>query len=118
MLKTANGVNDGHRAIGVPQLNVNLGVEHDLAAVPGLTLTGRMIHTGAAYVDLANTQRIGSWRRFDVGARYATRVAGYDVTFLASVNNVLNDHYWTISGRNFISSAAPRTWMLSSTVAF
>ncbi|WP_241118952.1 TonB-dependent receptor [Achromobacter xylosoxidans] len=118
MLKTANGVNDGHRAIGVPQLNVNLGVEHDLAAVPGLTLTGRMIHTGAAYVDLANTQRIGSWRRFDVGARYATRVAGYDVTFLASVNNVLNDHYWTISGCNFISSAAPRTWMLSSTVAF
>ncbi|OEC61077.1 hypothetical protein A9G05_04845 [Pseudomonas sp. ENNP23] len=44
---TANGTNNGNRAVGVPILNANLGFEWELPQVQGLTLNARAIHTGA-----------------------------------------------------------------------
>ncbi|WP_431509189.1 TonB-dependent receptor [Variovorax sp. DAIF25] len=118
MSKTAGGASDGRKAIGVPEFTANLGLEYDVPAMPGLTLTGRYIYTDSAWVDLANTQRVPSWKRIDIGARYATRVNGVATTLRAGISNLLDDNYWTIAGRNFISVAPPRTWQVQASFDF
>ncbi|MBD2839966.1 TonB-dependent receptor [Pseudomonas sp. JM0905a] len=123
LAKTANGSNDGNRAIGAPIVNANLGVEWDLPQVRGLTLTARTIHTGSQYLDAANRQKIDAWQRYDLGARYAFELGGTDVTLRASVENVLDKTYWasanvpdgTASG---LTLSTPRTWLLSATLGF
>lgn len=118
MSRTAKGASDGKKAIGVPEFTANLGLEYDVPSVPGLTLTGRYIYTDSAWVDLANTQRVPSWKRIDLGARYATRINGVGMTLRAGISNLLDDTYWTIAGRNFISVAPPRTWQLQASFDF
>lgn len=118
MTRTAGGTFDGKDAIGVPDLTINLAAEYDVALLPGLTATARYISTGEAYVDLANTQRIPSWDRFDLGARYTTSVSGHELTLQAAVENVFDDVNWMIGGRDFISVSAPRTWRLSASMDF
>ncbi|PIF78521.1 iron complex outermembrane receptor protein [Variovorax sp. 54] len=118
MSRTAKGVSDGKKAIGVPEFTANLGLEYDVPSVPGLTLTGRYIYTDSAWVDLANTQRVPSWKRIDLGARYATRINGVGMTLRAGISNLLDDTYWTIAGRNFIAVAPPRTWQLQASFDF
>lgn len=44
--RTLNGVNEGNQAVGVPEYLVNANVEWDVAFIPALTLTGRVVHTG------------------------------------------------------------------------
>lgn len=118
MTRTAGGTFDGRDAIGVPDVTLNLAAEFDVGALPGLTATARYIGTGAACVDLANTQRIPSWDRFDLGARYATRWGGNALTLQAGVDNVFDDVNWMIGGRDFISVSAPRTWRVSASIDF
>lgn len=77
-----------------------------------------MVHTGAAYVDLANTQKVPGWNRFDVGARYALRVDGKAVMLRAGIHNLTDKAYWQVGGRNLFAAAEPRTWRLSATMDF
>ena len=65
LTKTQGGANDGRKAQGVADVNINLGAEWDLPFIPGLTVTGRMIHTGAAFINAGNTQSIPAWTRVD-----------------------------------------------------
>jgi iron complex outermembrane receptor protein len=116
--KTRLGATDGKQALGVPKNNLNLGAEWDMSALPGLTLSGRVVHTGAAYVDLANTQQLPSWNRIDVGARYAMKVDGKAVTLRAGINNLMDKAYWMVGGRNLFAVAEPRTWRLSASMDF
>lgn len=117
LVKTAGGTNDGNRPVGVSNFNVNLGGEWDPFFLPGLTLTARMIHTGAAYLDVANTQRVSDWTRYDLGARYAAKLGNHPVTFRASVENVLDRDYWTATEFG-LSIGAPRTVLMSATFDF
>ncbi len=55
---TAGGANDGNTAVGVPEFLANAGVEWDAPFLRGLTLSGRVIHTGSQYVNDANTLEI------------------------------------------------------------
>ena len=116
--KTRLGATDGKQALGVPKKNLNLGAEWDIAAVTGLTVSGRVVHTGPAYVDLANTQELPSWNRVDVGARYALKVDGKAVTLRASINNLADKAYWQVGARNLFAVAEPRTWRLSASMDF
>lgn len=121
--RTANGRNDGNRAIGAPVVNANLGVEWDLPAIDGLTLSARVIHTGNQYLDAANRQKIDAWQRYDLGARYALKLGDKDVTLRASVENVLDKTYWASANvpdgtATGLTLSTPRTWLLSATVGF
>lgn len=123
LTRTANGSNDGNRAIGAPILNANLGVEWDLPQVQGLTLTARAIHTGAQYLDPANTQKADAWQRYDLGARYAFSVGETDVTLRASVENVMDKAYWASANvpdgtATGLTLSTPRTWLVSATFGF
>jgi len=120
---TVNGTFDGNRAPATPEYNVNLSAEWDVPGVTGLTLTGRGIYTGSQYLDQANGKEIDASKRFDLGARYAFKIDHKDVTLRASVENVLDDYYWSSAGapddsEPGLTLSTPRTYLLSATVGF
>ncbi len=120
--KTAGGVNDGNKAQGVAEWNVNIGAEWDTPFVPGLTLTGRMIYTSGVYINAANTLSIPDWTRFDVGARYTfdSPWNGKPITIRFAVENVANENYYagSYTADGIVSLGAPRTYLVSSTFNF
>ncbi|MGC7402829.1 TonB-dependent siderophore receptor [Pandoraea pneumonica] len=119
LTKTAGNLYNGNTPYGVPKWTANLGTEWDLPWVPGVTLSGRMISTSAQYVNSSNTQRIGGWTRYDVGARYATRVYGKVVVFRAAVENVTNRIAWSGTFNDgYVIQNAPRTFKLSTSIDF
>lgn len=121
-LDTPDGLTDGNRAVGVPRLQLNAGVEWDVPGVDGLTLTGRAVHTSSQYADLANQQELPAWTRYDIGARYLTEVAGTPVTLRARVDNVTNKNYWASAGgygdAGYLVLGGPRTFMLTASAEF
>jgi len=120
---------DGKRVIAVSRFQGNLGAEWDVPGASGLTLDGRVVYTGAAYADDANTLRIPSWTRLDVGARYAMDVGGHVLTLRARVENLTNRDYWSAAGGtpaatagaaspSYIVLGQPRTFWLSASMDF
>lgn len=115
LTKTQGGLNEGNDAVDVPKFSANAGLDWDAPFAPGLALMARMIHTGGQYIDAANTQKIPSWTRFDVGARYAMRAGGKPLTLRANITNLFDRNYYE-STRLF--AGAPRSVSLSATVSF
>ncbi|KKO15162.1 TonB-dependent receptor [Pseudomonas putida] len=120
---TIGGAYDGNRAPATPEYNVNLGAEWDVPGVNGLTLTARGIHSSSQYLDQNNSKKIDGWERYDLGARYAFKVDATQITLRASVENVLDDRYWSSAGASDDSEpgltlSTPRTCLLSATVGF
>lgn len=111
--RTAGGENDGNHAIGAPNWQSNLEMQWDAPFLQGLTFMGRAIHSGKAYVSADNTQAVPAWTRFDAGGRYATRIAGKDVVFRATVTNLANKRYWEANPSGYLISGMPRTVWLS-----
>ncbi|WP_277183224.1 TonB-dependent siderophore receptor [Caballeronia sp. BR00000012568055] len=114
---TAGGTNDGNDPAGVPKFAFNLGADYDLPWIPGLSVNGRIIHTGAQYYNATNTLRLPSWTRYDLGVRYGMRVIGKDVILRANVENLFGSRYWIQQG-TYITNAAPRTLLLSAEFNF
>ncbi|OWT58203.1 TonB-dependent receptor [Candidimonas nitroreducens] len=115
---TADGVNDGRQAPNVPRWQLNLGGEYDLQAVPGLTLTARMISTSPQYLDAQNSARIPGWTRWDVGARYKTTAMGRPLTLRAGIENLFGRDYWASGSGSWIYLGSPRIFMLSASMEF
>lgn len=118
LTRTAGGTNDDNTPVGVPDTQLNLGGEWDLASVPGATLTARVIHTSSQFLNPTNTKSISEWTRFDVGARYATRMGGRPLTLRASVENLFDKSYWASAAAGYLSIGAPRAVLLSATMDF
>ena len=118
LVKTTNGTNDGNTAPAVPREQFNLAAEWDTPMLPGLTLTARMLHTGEQYLDAGNTQKIPSWNRYDLGARYAFTTGKVPVTVRGAIENLFDKNYWLSAAREGLSVGAPRTVLLSVTADF
>lgn len=119
--RTQGGLNDGNQAPGSPPWVANLGADWDVPGMPGVALSGRVVHTASQYVDDTNLVKIPSWTVLDVGARYATRLGGKDVVFRANVDNLFDKKYWSGVSSNLSGAVvlgAPRTFRLSATVDF
>lgn len=117
---TANGTNDGKKAIGIPSVQVNLGTEWDTPFIRDLTLSGRIIYTSSQYVSADNTQSIPSWTRVDLGARYTIqRENGKPIVLRAAVDNVFDNDYWAAASASFgLARGLPRTYRLSAAFDF
>lgn len=76
LTKTAGDVNRGMQATGVPKFQAKLGVEWDVPAVQGLTLTGNATAVSKQYISADNTLSVPGRVTYDLGARYATKVSG------------------------------------------
>jgi len=119
-INTASALTTGKKATGVPDVQVNLGVEWDASFLRGLTFSGRGIYTSMQYLDAANTQSIPAWTRFDAGVRYTfDRADGKPVSLRFNVENLFNANYWSAASSTYgLSMGAPRTFLLSLTSAF
>ena len=117
MRRTGNPAIDGNDPVGVPQFQINLNAEWDVPFLPGLTLDGRVTHTGKQFIDVGNNFTVPSWTRLDLGMRYAFELAGTDVALRARVDNVTNKGYWAsvggFPGSNYLVLGNPRTVLLS-----
>lgn len=120
--KTGNATTEGKRAIGVPELQANIGLDWSVPGVEGLSLDTRLIHTGEVYADTTNTLKVPSWERVDVGAKYQMMWDKHLVTYRARVLNVADNHYWASSGgypdQGYLVLGAPRTVMLNVSMDF
>ncbi len=112
----------GERAIGAPRLQSNLGLEWDIPELHGLTVDGRVVQTSAQYADAANLQELPSWWRLDLGARYAFDLGPSKITLRGRFDNVTNRDEWVSAGgypgAGYLVLGAPRTFVVSGTVAF
>lgn len=117
LTKTPGGVNEGNRAPGVPSSTYNLGLDWDTPWVQGLSLNGRVLRTSAVYLNNTNTLRLPGLTRFDIGARYRTRIAGKAVVLRANIENLTDKRYW-LASNSFATNGAGRTYMLSASVNF
>ena len=115
---TAGGLNDGNKAIGIPEIQLNLYGEYDLASVPGLALNARVVYTDDQFLDPGNQQSIPDWTRLDLGASYEFKIGGTPTTVNLDITNVTDEDYWQSTGRGFLSAGAPRTILLTTTFEF
>jgi iron complex outermembrane receptor protein len=113
---------EGKSPIGAPEFQANLNLEYDVAAVEGLTVEGRVIHTGSQAANAANTVNLDSWTRLDIGARYGFEAGGRPVTLRARVENLGDKNQWVAvggyPGANYLTLGAPRTLRLSLSTDF
>ncbi|MFZ5735380.1 MAG: TonB-dependent siderophore receptor [Pseudomonadota bacterium] len=121
LVSTIGGRYNGNDVPGVPTTSLTLYGEYDLPAwmAPGVTLTGRVIHTADVFYDQANTQTVSDWTRVDLGARY-TFVApnGKPAVLRATIENVADTAYYLSAARGYLAVGAPRTYMVSATFNF
>jgi iron complex outermembrane receptor protein len=54
----------------------------------------------------------------NLGASYATRIGGYDVTFRAAIDNLLNRRYWEYQYADYVTPGDPRTLSLNARIDF
>ena len=114
----ARQVNTGRETYGVPELRARVGMDWD-TPVQGLSVGGRVLHTGSQWIDSGNRLRAPSWSRLDLVTRYQTKFGATPVRFNASVENVTDKNYWIGTfGDGFVMPGAPRTWRVSATVSF
>lgn len=112
----------GKDEIGVPKTQLNLSANYDVPAVQGLSLNARVLYTSKAYANEANTQRLPSWSRLDLGANYLVRFMDRDLTLRARIDNVTDKSYWASSGGypgyGYLVQGGPRSVVVSATVDF
>ncbi|WP_439426914.1 TonB-dependent receptor [Stenotrophomonas sp. T8] len=118
LTRTAGGVNEGRMATAIAQRQAKLGVEWDVPALEGLTLTGNATAMSKQYISADNRLSVPGRTLFDVGARYSTTVAGRPLALRASVNNVTNKAYWGMPLLSSLALGAPRTVLVSATMDF
>jgi iron complex outermembrane receptor protein len=122
LTKTQGGINDGHKAPGVADVNLNVGAEWDTWFAPALTVSGRVIYTSSQFINAANTLSIPEWTRLDLGARYTLTSPwnGKPIVVRFAVENVFNAAYWNQSytSDGVVTVGAPRTFLASSTFNF
>lgn len=110
--QTATPALQGKTPANVAEAQAKLYAEYDLAAVPGLALTGGILYTGKQQRDALNTQQLPAYTLLDAGLRYTAKVSGKPVIWRLSVANLTDRQYWlngTYLGR-------PRTVSVSAQV--
>lgn len=111
---------DGKQVIGVAKFRSNIGMEYDLQALEGLTLTGDVAYTGSRYVKADNSVKIPDYALLNVGARYATQFGATPVTFRGTLENATNKKHWAsvggYPGQGYLVAGEPRT--IKASVSF
>jgi iron complex outermembrane receptor protein len=112
---------DGKRVTDVPNFKSSAWLEYSVPAVTGLKLNTAWQYSGKKAFDLENTVMVPGYHLFDLGASYATKVAGAATTLRFGVNNVFDKFYWrdvTPALGGYLLTGAPRTLRASAQFDF
>jgi len=110
--------NNGNRVAGAPQFVVAGHATYSVPYVPGLRIGADAKFTGNTNVRPSANLNAPGYMLVNLGASYATRIAGYDVTFRAAIDNLLNRRYWEYQYADYVTPGDPRTLSLNARIDF
>lgn len=117
MTKASSAALTGKTIYGTPKWKANLGADWSVPGAMGLVLNARVIYTGSQWVNSSNTQKINSWTRLDLGARYSFKLQDRLLQLRANVDNVADKSYWAGSFNDgYVTQGAGRIYKLSASV--
>lgn len=109
LIDTQDSASEGDRPPGVPKVTGVIDATLDITAVPGLYVSGTVLHTGQVEYSSPNDDFDGdAWTRYDFGLGYefVTRSIGWKVGL--RIENVTDEEYFV--GAWGPSWGAPRTY--------
>ncbi|ODC05089.1 ferric anguibactin receptor [Terasakiispira papahanaumokuakeensis] len=118
LTQTADGINQGNQAPGIPKWTGKLGVEWDISALPGLTMTGNATSISKQYVADDNDLALPGRTLYNLGARYAMDLSNHALIWRLDIKNLTDKQYWAAAHYSALAVGAPRTVMLSATMGF
>jgi iron complex outermembrane receptor protein len=92
-----------------PRRTFSVFGEYRVAQVPGWSLNAGAFYVGKRPVNNANDAFVGAYTVYSVGTRYRTKLAGYDTTLQANIDNLTDRDYWATAGNGLLGTGAPRT---------
>lgn len=122
-LSLLDSENNGKDAIGAPKSQANVGAEWMVPGIADLVLESRVIHTSSQFADAANTQKVPSWTRVDLGARYLVPLSNdTSLTLRGRLDNIADKDYYAsvggFPGSGYLTLGAPRTLTVSASYDF
>lgn len=115
-VKNIGGSYDGNRYHGTPKWNATLALDYDVT--DAFSLNSRILYNSSAWADDANTKKLASWTRFDLGAKYKWMDRKYPMTLSCNIINVFGHKYWYGAGNNSVYLGTPRTAVISLSIDF
>ncbi len=118
---TGNADLDGKRAPNVPAFKAAVHADYAVQQVAGLSVNGSWEYAGKKAFEYNNTTFVPSYNVFNLGAAWATRIAGTRTVLRASVNNVADKFYWrdvTPESDGYLYPGASRTFKVSAQFDF
>jgi iron complex outermembrane receptor protein len=118
MEKTDDPTLKGKRPMNVPKSAVSAYLDWSVPRVEGLGLLAGVFYVGNRAANASNSAVIPGYTRLDLGARYATKVAGKGLVLRAGVDNVTDERYWESSAAEALTVGMERTFRLSAQMDF
>ena len=113
---------NGLQPTNVPARTLKLQAAYNVATVPGLSALAFMTQEGQRMVLPDNSVATPGWTRWDVGLRYAARLAGLQTTWRLGVDNITNHRAWKEApykfGHAYLYPLAPRQWHGSTQISW
>lgn len=92
---TGNPLTNNKTFVGIPDYHSNILAEYHLPVWTGAFFNFDWQHVGRRPIDDVNSTYAPQFNTFDVGFRYATKIAGRVTNFRVWVDNVTDVHYWS-----------------------
>jgi iron complex outermembrane receptor protein len=96
-------VTNNKNLVGIPDYKSNILAQYRIPALSAAFFTFNWQRVGRRPADDMNSYFVPQYNVFDVGGRYSSVVFGKLVTWLVTVNNVSNVHYWSTLGPGSIT---------------
>lgn len=112
---------DGRRVTNVPKFKSTAWVEYAVPGMQGLKVNGVWQYASRKAFDVENRTFVPAYHVFDLGAAYATSIAGTKTTLRAGVHNAFDKFYWrdvTPALGGYLLPGAPRTFRVSAQFDF
>ncbi|MBB3121298.1 TonB-dependent siderophore receptor [Pseudoduganella violacea] len=112
---------DGKRVPNVAKFKSTVYAEYAVPQVAGLKLNANWQYSGNKAFDDQNKVMVPAYHLLNLGAAWATSIAGNKTVLRAQVNNVTNKFYWrdvTPDLGGYLFPGAERTFKLSAQIDF
>jgi iron complex outermembrane receptor protein len=114
----ANAAQVGKQPENTARKTGSVLIEYKPAYLPGFSVNAGAYYTGRRAVNNENQAFIPGYTLFTAGARYVTKLMGYQTSFQLNVENLGDKTYWSATGGNLLASGLPRTVKFAAKIDF